>query len=354
MSWEDFFEAARAGRFKNIYLFTGPEAWTKREAVALLRAHLLPAGLEQLNEAVLDGASAQRIIDSAETLPVMCDRRLVVVRDWAPLISGKGGDENADLKRMIEWMQDAPDNCTLVFYMSEDAQLKTNKQINALRAAAECVDFSYLSNAALLKWCSAQLKPQNKRISAAAVNEMVMMAGNDLTRIHAELGKLTAYTADRAEIEIDDIRAIVTPSIEYKVFLILETLLNGDIAKATAAANSALQGSNSTSLISLLSSQLRRYLYIKYVQEGRRTDAEAIQDLKLNPAKSKYMIQQTKRAVQRHSADMLKACYMDCIDADYAVKSGSLRDRAALDALMLKIAQHATKSDFIASNSRRR
>lgn len=342
MNWEDFFENTRAQRFQSLYLFTGPEAWTKREALELLRAQLLPAGLEQLNETILDGATAQKIIDSAETLPVMCDRRLVTVRDWAPLISGKGGDENADLKRMIEWMQDAPDSCTIVFYVSEDAQLKTNKQMSQFRSAVECIDFSYLSNAALLKWCSAQLKPLQKRISAVAVNEMVLIAGSELTRIHAELGKLSAYIGDRTEIEIDDVRAIVTPSIEYKVFLILETLLSGDIVQATTATNSALQGSNPTSLISLLSSQLRRYLYIKYVQDGKRTDAEAVQDLKLNPAKSKYMIRQTKQLVRRVSADRLKACYADCIEADYAVKSGLLRDRAALDALMLKIAQRAT------------
>ena len=153
MNWEDFFENTRAQRFQSLYLFTGPEAWTKREALELLRAQLLPAGLEQLNETILDGATAQKIIDSAETLPVMCDRRLVTVRDWAPLISGKGGDENADLKHMIEWMQDAPDSCTIVFYVSEDAQLKTNKQMSQFRSAVECIDFSYLSNAALLKWC---------------------------------------------------------------------------------------------------------------------------------------------------------------------------------------------------------
>ena len=342
MNWEDFSESVRAQRLKSLYLFTGPEAWTKRDALTLLRAQLLPAGLEQLNETILDGASAQRIIDSAETLPVMCDRRLITVRDWAPLISGKGSEENTDLARMIEWMQDAPESCTIVFYISENAQLRTTKQVGQFRAAVECVDFPFLSNAALLKWCSEQLKPLQKRISAVAVNEMVMMAGSELTRIHAELGKLSAYIGDRTEIEIEDVRAIVTPCIEYKVFLILETLLNGDLAQATAAVNSTLQGSNPTSLISLLSTQLRRYLYIKYVQDGKRTEAEAVQDLKLVPAKSRFIIRQTKQAVRRISTDALKACYTDCIEADYAVKSGALRDRAALDALMLKIARHAT------------
>jgi hypothetical protein len=37
---------------------------------------LLPAGLEELNETVMEGGGAQAIIEAAETLPVMAERRL--------------------------------------------------------------------------------------------------------------------------------------------------------------------------------------------------------------------------------------------------------------------------------------
>ena len=72
MNCNDFYKSVKAGQYQSVYLFTGPEEHNKREALEALRRALLPAGLEQLNEAVLDGADAQTIIDSAETLPVMC------------------------------------------------------------------------------------------------------------------------------------------------------------------------------------------------------------------------------------------------------------------------------------------
>lgn len=102
MNWNDFYKSVKAGQYQSVYLFTGPEEHNKREALEALRRALLPAGLEQLNEAVLDGADAQTIIDSAETLPVMCDRRIVVVRDWAPLTSGKSRNEEAEAERMLK------------------------------------------------------------------------------------------------------------------------------------------------------------------------------------------------------------------------------------------------------------
>ena len=54
----------------NVYLFSGAEEWLKREALDKLRAKWLVPGLEALNETVLEGATAQQIIDAAETVPV--------------------------------------------------------------------------------------------------------------------------------------------------------------------------------------------------------------------------------------------------------------------------------------------
>ena len=56
MNWSDFFQAIKAGDVPNLLLFAGPEEYLKREAIGALRASLLPPGLEELNEQVLEGA----------------------------------------------------------------------------------------------------------------------------------------------------------------------------------------------------------------------------------------------------------------------------------------------------------
>ena len=100
MTWNDFFQSVKAGKLDRVYLFTGPEEWIKREAVEALRAKLLPPGLEQLNDASLEEVTAQQIIDAAETLPMMCERRMVVVRDWAPLLPGKSKNEETETEKL--------------------------------------------------------------------------------------------------------------------------------------------------------------------------------------------------------------------------------------------------------------
>ena len=46
-----------------------------------------------------------QIIEAAETLPFMCERRLVIVRDWAPLLSGKSRDEEGETARVLDWLK---------------------------------------------------------------------------------------------------------------------------------------------------------------------------------------------------------------------------------------------------------
>jgi DNA polymerase III delta subunit len=79
-----------------VYFFHGPEEWVKQSAAQRLREKLLPPGLEELNETVLEGGTAQRILEAAETLPVMADRRLVLVRDYPPLTPGKAKAEQEE------------------------------------------------------------------------------------------------------------------------------------------------------------------------------------------------------------------------------------------------------------------
>lgn len=333
MDWNDFYKSVKEGRYQSVYLFTGPEELNKKEALATLRRSILPAGLEQLNDATLENCSAQAIIDSAETLPVMCERRIVVVRDWGPLTSGKVKNEDADVNRMLEWLKDVPDSCILVFYMT--VELDGRKKLSAaLKKLDGYVEFNHLTGAVLAKWCNQQLKLFKKKFHPDALNEMTMMVGQDLTRISGEIKKLIAYTEDAAEITVADVHAVVSPSPEYSVFMILDHLLEGKLAEATQVVNSVLQTEPSVvRLISMFANQLRIDAHMKYTIEANANMAETLKALNV----SEYRARHIQRQIRSISAADLEIRYQHCVDADFDIKSGRVKDRVALDALMLKI-----------------
>ena len=334
MTWNEYYQALKADQIAPVYLFTGPEAYIKREALEALRAKLLPPGLEALNDTTLEGVGARQITDACETMPMMCQRRIVTVRDWAPLMSGKAKNEDADAEWMQKWLEDPPSTCALVFYMR--GELDKRKKLSALlNKRAAVVDFDLLSDAELRRWCAARLKRVGKRIDAAALNTLTYMAGRELTRLCGELDKLSAYVGDERDAIVEaDVLAIVPASLEYNVFELLNSLLAGDVAKGQQTANTLLQGGQTPlGIFAMITRQVRQLAHMKCALDAG-TPVKVVQDqLKLHP----YAAKQTARQCARLSADWLTALYEQCVETDFAVKSGRLRDRDALDALILQI-----------------
>ncbi len=334
MNWNEFYKAINAGNFSPVYMFIGPEEYVKREALNALRGKLLPSGLESLNDAVLEGATAQQITDAAETLPMMCQRRVVTVRDWAPLLPAKSKNEDNEVAWMQKWLENPAQSCALVFYMRSEPDGR-KKMTALLKKKAEVVNFDLLSDAELTRWCASFLKPAGKRISGKALSTLTYMAGRELTRLSGELNKLVAYLGDeRNEITEADIAAIVSGSLEYNIFELLNSLLSGDVKKGRQTVSSLLQGGQTTmGILATLTRQIRQLAHMKCALDAGSTVQAVQEQLKLHP----YAAKQTARQCSRLSAGWLTALYERCVDLDYAVKSGRLRDRDALDGLIFQI-----------------
>lgn len=333
MTWNEFYQALKADDIAPVYLFMGPEALVKREALEALRKKLLPPGLEALNDATLEGISAREITDACETMPMMCDRRVVTVRDWAPLLPGKAKNEEADAEWMQKWLENPPQTCALVFYMR--GEMDGRKKMTALlKKKAAVVDFQLLTDSELSRWCARRLKPLGKKLTPQALNTLTYMAGRELTRLAGELDKLADYAGEREEITDADVRAIVPASLEYNVFELLNSLLAGDMKKGQQTVNSLLQGGqNPVGILAMLTRQVRQLAHMKCALDAGTPVQTVQQQLNMHP----YAAKQTARQCAKLSADWLTALYEKCVDADYAVKSGRLRDRDALDALVIHI-----------------
>ncbi|MBR0367708.1 MAG: DNA polymerase III subunit delta [Clostridia bacterium] len=333
MQWSEFFRSVDAGDIAPVYLFTGPEAHVKEQALLKLRQKLLPPGLEALNDAVMEGVTAQQITDAAETLPMMCTRRIVTVRDWAPLMSGKSRNEEQEVAWMQRWLENPAPGCALVFYMRQSADGK-KKFTATLRKKAVAVDFEPLSDAELSRWCAKVLGPRGKKINARALGTLSFMAGRELTRLNGELDKLCAYLGDRTEITEADVRAIVPASLEYNVFELLNHLLAGDMLKAQQTVNSMMQGGqNPVGILAMLSRQVRQLALMKCAIDAGES-VQAVQErLKMHP----YAAKQTARQCTRLPQAWLLGLYDACVSCDYAVKSGRMRDQDALSTLLFRI-----------------
>ena len=110
MDRKEFMQAIKEGKLRGAYLLEGTEENIKAAALSALRKKLLPEGLEELNENLLDNPPTDALIAAAETLPFLADQRLVVVREH-PALSGRAEADD----RLLDYLQQVPESCVLVF-----------------------------------------------------------------------------------------------------------------------------------------------------------------------------------------------------------------------------------------------
>lgn len=334
MTHDQFFKSLKSGDIQSIYVFSGVEQHVKNSALQTLRTRLLPEGFEQLNESIFEGAiSAAEVIESAETLPLMCDKRLVLVKDWPLLLPGKAKNEGEDTEQMLTWLKNVPESVCLILWFTEqpDSRKKLAKE---LKSRAEWVQFDLLNDADILKWSNRQIKEAAKKISPEAVEQLVFMAGRSLTSLAQELDKLCSYIGTRDTITPADVEAVVTPSTECTVFQMIDCVLRRQGVQAQMLLKNMLEnGESRIGALAMLTRQLRMLTHIRLM----RNQGMNIQEIERKLSLNHFAASRAAAQAGKFTLESLQEGYRACVETDYAIKSGRMRDAAALDYLMLKL-----------------
>lgn len=334
MDYRAFYEELAQKKIASCYLFEGVEEYIKRSALAALRKKILPAGLEDMNEARLNDPDADELIAAAETLPLMSEWRLVVVQD-SSMISGraKDYDEGKNAAMLCEYLKHPPESTCIVFYTRDKADGR-KKLVAQLKKTAQIVQFNPLDERETTRWIAKQLKGMEKKIAPATCQKLIFTAGSDLYTLSGEVEKLSACVGEREEILPEDIDAICTKTTAYRVYDLSNTLLRGDAGKAFALLREMIRdGEEPLALLALLQGECRRMLAVKILRgDGMQPDAIAAK-IGVQSFAVRQIYQQVARYTERQLRDMAQCC----MDTEYQVKSGQMVTEGALEKTMLQL-----------------
>ncbi|MDR0928795.1 MAG: DNA polymerase III subunit delta [Oscillospiraceae bacterium] len=330
MTHSEFFAEIKQGAVRPVYLFAGEEEHIKATALKTLRARLLPEGLEALNETVLQNPAVGDILAAAETLPMLAERRLVLVRDLALLLPGKASDNDGSAA-LADYLKNPPDTTCLVFYThgAPDGRRKLTQALTA-----QIVHFDPLGEMELHRWIAQQLKTYGKSIASEEAALLAFTAGHALLILSQEIGKLAAYLGEREQVTRADIEAVVTPSLECTVFQLVDALVAGRQAEAFRLLRAMLErGEARLGILAMMARQHRHMLHYTLMRAAGQGDAAIQKQLGIKSFAMRRLAQQ----VRGLDAAALRARLDACVDADYAVKSGKLREEAALERAMFAV-----------------
>lgn len=334
-----FFDELKSGTVRNVYCFYGPEAFIRRSALDTLRRKVLMPGLEGMNETILSAPTAQQIVESCETLPMMSDYRLIVVRDCMLCQNGKAKDEAQESATLCDYLPRVPETTCLVFDLG-DGMDKRKKLSQALVKLPGAVSFDALDDVQLGKWINQQLRPLGKKMDRGACDMLAFTSGRDLTLLSGELQKLAAYAGERSEITAQDIEQIATHTAECTVFSMVDAIAAGKAQEAFSLLNVLLQsGEQRIGILAMITRHYRQMTHLSVLMSDRVPQA---QQAKLLGVPS-FALNRLTRQVGRRPYEALHAQLEACVQADYDIKRGAMREEVALERLMLVLMRGNTQ-----------
>ena len=238
MDYRAFFEEMKAGTVRQAYLFHGEEEYVKDRALEKLTGLLLP-DFSEFNLSVMDDP-APADIASAEQLPVMDERRIVVVKNSRLLTDSKQGEDGEKNDGpVLSYLKNPNPTTVLVFFLR--GKCDSRKRIfKAVAAEGGAVEFGCLFEQELLPWLIKFAAGKGGTLGRREAAHLVSMTGRGLMALTTELTKELDY-ANGAPITKEAIDLCVTPDVERNVFRVMDEMLAGNKKSALLTLRSTVE-----------------------------------------------------------------------------------------------------------------
>jgi DNA polymerase-3 subunit delta len=222
-----------AGKPAPVYVLTGPDEREKSELASSF-GDLVEPELRAFNVERVYGAdtTAPTIVDAARTLPMMADRRIVVVLQADRLLNPKkrGGDdgEAGDLEVLVEYLGSPEPQTVLVFVLPPpepggDARrthdllplpgnTRVTRALAKVATIVPCGEFG--STGEVVRWLETRAREAGLAVERAAANRIMELAGGDPAKFKADVERVLTFAAGEERVTVEHVEhAIVAHEV---------------------------------------------------------------------------------------------------------------------------------------------
>ncbi len=229
MTLEELNKQIKSGNLLPLYFFYGEEQYLIKHKLASMEKALVTPGTEAFNSFVFEGKKLdiESILETVEQFPQMSEKKLVVVKNSSFFQNAN----SREYKRIAEASHDLPHDTCLVF-VEDSFDKKKEKNLKFIEEFGGVVEFSYLPVNKVELWLDEKFRKAEKTIAPKDLSYMVQLCGLSLGKLQIELDKLFNFLGSRNKITRDDIDAIVSKTVEYRVYDMLGNIIAGHSEKA--------------------------------------------------------------------------------------------------------------------------
>ncbi len=328
MKYSDLISSLKQGKILPVYLFFGEEEFLIQEALDLIIKKVVEPGARDFNFNSLycRDTPASELVNLCQTLPFMCEKRLVIAKDLDAF-------KAADLEEMAAYLND-PSPSTCLVMVSNQGRYEKKAVISAVEKHGAVTRFFPLLDREIVSWIEGWGKARGLSLQRDAAQYLWQTIGNDLQKIANELEKVGIYIKEKKTIGFDDMKAVVGDFREYTSFDLAAALGSKNREKAFLILTRLLQeGEAPVGLLGSIAWNFRRLLRAKSMEASGMGYEEIKRKLGVIFHQSALFQEQ----MRKFSVDELRRAFDVMISTDRTLKSSGLSGRLVLERMILKL-----------------
>lgn len=274
--------------------------------------------------------SVESIIEEAQTLPFLSDRKAIILNDAFSLTGAKvKSDVEHNMDLLMDYIKNKNDDTLLIFKVFNEQLDKRKKITKLILKEGTVTEVKEMTEPEIRDFIKSRLNEEGMSIDEDALGMFLERTGISYGNVRSELEKLALFADGR--ITGSEVAEVVSVSMEQNIFQLTEHVLNGRKEAAVKLVRQLiLQKNEPIQLLHLIISQFRLLYQVKLLaNEGFAQDYMA-KHLKVHP----YRVKLALREARRHKQNKLEEKMVMCRNMDYKFKSSYL-DRETLFELFI-------------------
>ena len=301
----------KAGKVAPLYLLVGCETYLRDVAArSIADAALMGTLLREFNESSFNllSDSAMAAVAAAEQLPMMSERRVVKIRDFA-----KVRETEEDI--LVNYLS-RPVDSTVMIFVAGDLD-KRKKLTKSLLKECAVVEFAAVKDVEAKTWARTRLKELRINADDRVLTDIVKLVGCNLQTLSSEVDKLAAAALETKQITPQMVDQLIGRSRELSNFDLGDQLIAGDRRRALETLHRLLEDDVApVMLLGLIAGNYHRLAMAKeMLNRGRRDE---VYRLIYGPPSKRDAFMNT---LQRSDATKIARGIKLIADADLAIKT---------------------------------
>jgi DNA polymerase-3 subunit delta len=337
-------QSLKKGQIEPVYFLYGPEAHLRDQAVReITEAALRGTLLREFNDSSFNLFSddVRDAIAAAEQLPMMSDRRVIRLRNFARL---RESDEAENVSKSDKMKSHTPSEILLaylerpvetsvVIFVGDDLD-KRKKLGKKLLSGAGAFEFQPLKPYELPTWIKTHLRTINADIEPRALSQLIELSASDLSALTQELNKLATAALPSGRITAELVDQLVTRSREHMNWDLTDNIVSRNRRAALKVLRDFLDdGVEPVLLTGVIAGTFRRMALAKALQARGAAPGEIFREVRVPPFKQRDYLSMLSRI---DSADMSRMIQR-IAETDLAIKTSKATPRMQMEMLVCEL-----------------